>query len=78
MTEITILEMDEKVKFYSVKETADLLNVSVPTINRWIKANQISISRFGKAVYIAETEIINLQQQCVQGINIIARKKCNG
>lgn len=77
MTEITMLETGEKVKFYSLKETADLLNVSVPTINRWAKANKINNSRFGNSICFAEAEIMRLQQQCVRGINI-ARDKHNG
>ena len=70
MTEITLLETGEKVKFYSLKETASLLNVSVPTINRWIRANKVNNSRFGSGIYIAEVEIMRLQQQCLQGVNI--------
>ncbi len=75
MVEITMLETGEKVKFYNIKETAQLLNVSVPTINRWIKANKISNSRFGNSICIAEVEIMHLQQQCMQGVNIIKDKR---
>lgn len=75
MVEITMLETGEKIKFYNIKETAHLLNVSVPTINRWIKANKISNSRFGNSICVAEAEIMHLQQQCVQGINIIKDKR---
>lgn len=77
MTEITMLETGEKVKFYNLKETAKMLNVSVPTINRWTKTNKINASRFGNGIYFAEVEIVRLQQQCVQGINI-ARGTYNG
>lgn len=71
MREIPILEVDEKIKFYNVKETARLLNVSIATINRWLKADKINCTRFGKSVCFAEKEIVRLQQQCLQGINII-------
>lgn len=77
MTEITLLKTGEKVKFYSIKEAASLLNVSVPTINRWVKANKISNSRFGNGICFAEAEIMRLQQQCLQGTNI-AGEKHNG
>lgn len=75
MTEITLLKTGEKVKFYSIKEAASLLNVSVPTINRWIRANKINNSRFGNGICFAETEIMRLQQQCLQGANITKDRK---
>ena len=73
MREITILEIDEKVKFYNIKETANLLNVSVATINRWLKANKINCTRFGKSVCFAEEEIVRLQQLCLRGFNILKK-----
>lgn len=56
-----------KKRYYSIKESAEFFGVSYATVNRWIKIKAIKASRFGKAIYIEEDEIIKLQNDCLQG-----------
>lgn len=81
MKTIKILQNKKETKtitFYNVKESANIFNVSVPTIHRWIKAEKICSSRFGKAICIPEEEIMRIQKQCLDGIAMfenLGRKK---
>ncbi|KGI56033.1 DNA-binding protein [Campylobacter sp. MIT 12-8780] len=70
MKEFLILVKDGKnikKRYYSIKESAEFFGVSYPTINRWVKTKAIKASRFGRAIYIEEDEIIKLQNDCLQG-----------
>ena len=69
MNRIKTTSIDKKEKFYGIKERAELLNVSVSTING-ASVKKIHASRFGGRIFCAHDELKSSQQQCLDGINI--------
>jgi excisionase family DNA binding protein len=45
------------IRFFTVAEVADAVNVSVRTVRRWIKRGDIIAHHFGTAVRIAESDL---------------------
>lgn len=73
MKDFQMLQKDGSTKtisLYGVKEAAGLLNVSYPTLIRWVKNKAIKASRLGRAYYLSKDEIIRIQNECLQGKNI--------
>lgn len=44
-------------KYYTVNETAEILNVSAQTIRRWIREGQLKAARLGRAYMVSEKSI---------------------
>jgi excisionase family DNA binding protein len=55
--EIRQPEAPQVEKYLTRKETADLLNVSLPTLNAYTKTGKINACRFGVRVLYRESEI---------------------
>ena len=69
MNRIKMISTDKKEKFYSIKEKAELLNVSVSTISS-ASVKKIHASHFGSRIFCAHYEHKSSQQQCLNGFNI--------
>lgn len=46
-----------KSKAYNVQESAQMLNVSAPTIRNYIKAGKLKAQRLGRSLHITEDEL---------------------
>ncbi len=44
-------------KFFTLGEVAEILNVCTRTVRRWIKSGELPVHRFGTAVRIAESDL---------------------
>jgi excisionase family DNA binding protein len=42
--------------FYTIAVVAEMLDVSIRTVRRWIAGGELTVHRFGGAVRIAETD----------------------
>ena len=45
------------IRFFTVAEVADTVEVSVRTVRRWIKSGELVAHHFGTAVRIAESDL---------------------
>lgn len=50
-------------KFYTLKETAEILNVKLRTIRLWVEKKKINIKKYpgSKFCYVSEKEIERIQ-----------------
>ena len=48
---------DDQIKFFTIAEVAERLNVASRTIRRWIKAGDLVVHRIGGVVRIAEGDL---------------------
>ena len=48
---------DDQIKFFTIAEVAERINVASRTIRRWIKAGDLVVHRFGGVVRIAEGDL---------------------
>ena len=48
---------DNEIKFFTISEVAECLNVSTRTIRRWIERGELVAHHFGAAPRIAETDL---------------------
>ena len=48
---------DNQIKFFTIAEVAERLNVASRTIRRWIKAGDLVVHRIGGVVRIAEGDL---------------------
>ena len=44
-------------KFYTIVHVAEMLDVSVRTVRRWIGNGELAVYRFGAAVRVAEVDL---------------------
>jgi excisionase family DNA binding protein len=47
----------EGIKFYTIPETAEALQVTPQTVRNWINQGRIRSQRIGKPIFITETNI---------------------
>jgi excisionase family DNA binding protein len=48
---------DDQIKFFTIAEVAERLNVATRTVRRWIKAGDLVVYRLGNVVRIAESDL---------------------
>jgi excisionase family DNA binding protein len=48
---------DNQIKFFTIAEVAERLNVATRTVRRWIKADDLVVHRVGGVVRIAEGDL---------------------
>ena len=48
------------VRLYTIEEVERLLQISRPTVNRWIKTGKLRITKIGRGVRIPEASLIAL------------------
>jgi excisionase family DNA binding protein len=46
-----------QIKFFTIAEVAERLNVATRTVRRWIKADDLVVHRFGGVIRIAEGDL---------------------
>lgn len=51
-------------RFYTVDQVADLLEVSIRTVRRWIVEGDLPAHRFGRQVRISETDLKVFVERC--------------
>jgi excisionase family DNA binding protein len=47
----------DQIRFYSIADVADRLDVVTRTVRRWIKSGDLIAHRFGRAVRIADDDL---------------------
>ena len=47
----------EPMKFFTVADVAEIVEVATRTVRRWIKRGELPVHRFGTAVRIAESDL---------------------
>jgi excisionase family DNA binding protein len=47
----------ERMKFFTIAEVAEIVEVATRTVRRWIKSGELSVHRFGTAVRVAEKDL---------------------
>jgi excisionase family DNA binding protein len=48
---------DDQIKFFTIAEVADRLDVATRTVRRWIKSGELVVHRIGGVVRIAEGDL---------------------
>jgi excisionase family DNA binding protein len=48
---------DNQIKFFTIAEVADRLDVATRTVRRWIKGGELVVHRIGGVVRIAESDL---------------------
>lgn len=55
----TLKAKEKKRKFYTRKDVADILNISLPTLHKYMKAGTIKSHKIGNRVLFTEEDINN-------------------
>lgn len=56
----------EGIKFYTIPEVAEVLNVTPQTIRTWIKQGKIKSQRIGRPIYITENNIKEFLKESIK------------
>jgi len=56
-----LLMITHEHEYYTVREAADVLRVSVPTVRRWIRSGQLKAYRVGKrSIRISSSDLVSM------------------
>jgi len=77
MTNLELFDADLEVDYLTLEATADVLGVSVATVNNWLKLGVLSLSQSSKKKSVSKSSVIELKEKIDLGESEKLQKRAN-